>query len=340
MLLVALVWAPLAGTASEKTEYPPMPEAFSSFGAAVNDGFVYVYGGHIAKTHTYSTEAVTNKFRRLSLKDPSKDWEELPTGPHIQGLALVAHGGKLYRIGGMQPRNMVGEKSDNHSLASFASYDPKAGKWQDLPDLPEGRSSHDATVVGDRIVVAGGWHMMGRGNKSNWLDTTLVCDLSKSPLKWETVKQPFQRRALNLAAIGQKVYVVGGMNSDNETERKVDILDLATMTWSAAPPLPGISRNGFTPAACVLEGRLFVSPADGSVYRLTDAKSAWESIGMLQTKRIVHRIVPAGKNRLLVLGGASPKGNVANVEIIAAPQGAPAVRSSAIGVGATPATGK
>ena len=72
------------------TAYPPMPEAFSSFGAAVADGYVYVYGGHIAKTHTYSTEAVTGKFRRLHLTKAGAAWEELPTGPALQGLALVA----------------------------------------------------------------------------------------------------------------------------------------------------------------------------------------------------------------------------------------------------------
>ena len=105
----------VAGTqaAEAKTAYPPLPEAVSSFGAAVCDGFVYVYGGHSGKAHQYSTETVSGKFRRLSLADPSRGWEELPGGPALQGLALVSHDGKLYRVGGMQPRNAPGDKADN-----------------------------------------------------------------------------------------------------------------------------------------------------------------------------------------------------------------------------------
>jgi hypothetical protein len=50
ILLLALAAAPKPPAA-----YPPLPEAFSSFGAAVADGHVYVYGGHTARTHLYST---------------------------------------------------------------------------------------------------------------------------------------------------------------------------------------------------------------------------------------------------------------------------------------------
>jgi hypothetical protein len=33
-------------------------------------------------------------------RDP-KSWESLGTGPRLQGLAMVAHGGRLYRIASM-----------------------------------------------------------------------------------------------------------------------------------------------------------------------------------------------------------------------------------------------
>src|SRR5262249_9389231 len=115
----------------EVEEYPALPRAVSSFGAAVADGWLYVYGGHGAKTHQYSTEAVLGTFHRLKLSDP-RAWEELPGGPAIQGLALVAHKGKLYRLGGMQPLNKPGEKADNHSLASCACFDPATKKWEKL----------------------------------------------------------------------------------------------------------------------------------------------------------------------------------------------------------------
>jgi len=313
-LLAMFVCASLVSAQQSKTTYPPLPEAFSSFGAAVCDGYVYVYGGHIGKTHTYSTEAVTNKFRRLNLAKPGK-WEELPADVGIQGLAMVAHGGKIYRIGGMQPRNKVGDPSDNHSLATCVRFDPKVGKWEPLPDLPAGRSSHDATVVGDSIVVVGGWQMNGNGKKSVWHDTALVMDLTKKTPTWETISQPFQRRALNAATLDGKVYIVGGLGADS-TERTVDILDLKTRAWSQGPALPGVPRNGFSPAVCNLGGTLFASPSDGKLYLLSLKLNAWVQIDNLETARLVHRIVPGPDSSLVVLGGASKDGNVAQVEVL------------------------
>lgn len=295
---------------------PALPEGFSSFGAAVSEGHVYVYGGHIGKTHNYSTETVTDKFRRLNLAQPAKGWEELPTGPRAQGLALVAHGGKLYRIGGMQPRNKPGDPADNVSLAECAVFDPKVGKWAAMPSLPAGRSSHDATVVGDLLVVAGGWQMHGAGKKAVWHKDTLVLDLAKKDAAWQSIPQPFARRALNVAALDNKVYVVCGMNADNETEKRVDVLDLTTRQWTTGPALPGSSRNGFTPAVCNLGGRIYASPSDGKVYRLNSKHTTWEEIATLERQRVVHRIVPVGEDTLLVLGGASRAGNVAQSEVI------------------------
>src|SRR5262249_27298670 len=136
---------------SAKTaELLPLPKGVSSFGAVTCDGYLYVYGGHIGKTHTYSNKDVQGSFHRLKLDGGTK-WEELPGGPSAQGLNLAAHGGKVYRVGGMQPRNAPGETEDIHSLADCARFDPKASKWEDLPPLPTGRSSIDVVVAGDKL---------------------------------------------------------------------------------------------------------------------------------------------------------------------------------------------
>ncbi len=140
-----LVTAAFPAFAAEKS-FPALPEAVSSFGAVVCNGYVYVYGGHAGKTHTYAIETTLDKFRRIKVSEPSATWEELPGGQHLQGLALVAHKGTVIRVGGMSPRNKVGEPSDTVSVASVERYDPKAGSWSKLPDLPAPRSSHDAVA--------------------------------------------------------------------------------------------------------------------------------------------------------------------------------------------------
>jgi hypothetical protein len=298
--------------------FPALPEAFSSFGAAATDGFIYVYGGHKGRTHNYSTATVHGKFRRLNLASPEIGWEELPEGPIGQGLALVAHGGLLYRLGGMQPKNGPSEQADNVSSAKCAVFDPKSRIWKDIPPFPAPRSSFDAVVVGDRIYVFGGWNQPGRGKESEWRETGLVLDLRSKPLAWREVLQPFQRRALNLAAADGKVFVVAGFTPDEETDQTVDVFDTATEQWSKTAPLPGAARNGFSPAACGMEGAVFASPADGVVYRLDVKMNLWSEIGKLERKRIVHRIVPAGGGRLVVLGGANGGDNVAEVEVVPA----------------------
>jgi N-acetylneuraminic acid mutarotase/uncharacterized GH25 family protein len=297
------------------TGFAPLPEAVSSFGAAAADGWVYVYGGHGSKTHSYSTEAVSGAFRRLKAAGGQK-WEDLPGGPRLQGLAMVAYKGKIYRVGGMEPRNAPGTPADNFSVKSCAVFDPATNAWQALPDLPVDRSSHDAVVEGGKLYVVGGWQMSGKDKDSAWQSTALVLDLESKNPRWEVIPQPFQRRALTAAAFDGKVYVIGGINDEDEIELKVDIYDPAMKTWTVGTSLPGPKRNGFSPAACVAGGRLFVSTADGKVHRLSEKGDAWQQTGELKQARIVHRMVAPSDEMIFTVGGASKGGNVALTEVI------------------------
>lgn len=306
-----LLAAPVAAA-----DYPALPAAVSSLGAIAADGSLYVYGGHAGKTHSYDTKSVVGSFHRLKL-EPNAKWEELPPGTIAQGMNLAARGGTVYRVGGMSPKNAPGEKSDNVSLATVQKFDPKVGKWESLPDLPAGRSSHDAVVVGDKLVVVGGWQMNGKDGKSTWHDTALVLDLAKPEAKWESIPQPFQRRALTAAAVDGKVYVFGGLTSDAKSVRTVDVLDVATGKWSTGPEFPGANRVGFSPAATVVGGRAILSTSDGSVYRMLADASGWEKVGESKSKRMVHRIVPLGSDSILLVGGAGgPDGNHAELEVV------------------------
>ena len=257
-----------AEPAPTRTELLAMPKAVASFGAVACDGYLYVYGGHAGKTHSYDNESVLGTFHRLKLDGGTK-WEELSGGPPAQGLNLVAHKGKVYRIGGMQPRNKPGDPSDNHSLAACARFDPKTGKWEELPALPAGRSSHDVVVVGDKLVVVGGWQMKGKGETSAWPETVLILDLAAKELKWESVPQPFQRRALTATAIGSKVYVLGGLGADG---KPTDVFDVDTKKWTTVPALPGDGKKAmaFSPSAATVGGRVVVNMASGTMYRLNE----------------------------------------------------------------------
>ncbi len=294
---------------------PAMPKAVSSFGAVVCDGYLYVYGGHAGETHSYDTKSVLGTFQRLKLNG-GKAWEELPGGPIAQGMNLVTHAGKVYRVGGMQPRNAPGDPSDNHSLADCARFDPAKKVWEPLPPLPAGRSSHDVVVVGDKLVVVGGWQMNGKGQKSTWHDTTLILDLGTGTPKWEPVPQPFQRRALTAAVSGTKVYVLGGLGAEGKA---TDVFDVATRTWSTGPALPleGKKAMSFSPAAATVNGRVVVNTTSGGLYRLTADTQGWEKVGKAATPRMVARLLPNDASTALLVGGARMgEGNTATVEVV------------------------
>jgi hypothetical protein len=294
------------------TRVATLPEGTSSFGAAASDGWLYVYGGHVVPTHSYSTEAVSGKFNRLRLAD-GKTWEPLPEGPPLQGLNLAAHGGKIYRVGGMQPQNKPGEPQDIRSVADVARFDPATGKWEALPSLPVPRSSHDVVVVGNTLVVVGGWTLKGK-EKTEWPDSIELLDLSAPSLAWKRAPQPFKRRALIAATVDGKVHVLGGFNERSQVVRGSTVFDMASGTWSDGPDLPGGSMNGFGPAAAVSAGSLYVSVDDGGLYRLDQTARTWTKVGQ-STPRIVHRLIADG-GRILVIGGAFGGKNSDLVEAI------------------------
>jgi hypothetical protein len=289
-----------------------LPEATSSFGAVALDGWLYVYGGHIAPTHEYSTAAVSNKFHRLDLYYGRK-WIDLPAGPAVQGMNLVAHAGKIYRVGGMQPVNAPGTPADNRSLADVAAFNPATGKWESIPPLPEPRSSHDVAIVGDSLYVLGGWNLQGSAvEASAWPETMYALDLRTPGASWMAIPQPFKRRALIAAVLDGKLFAIGGFDSDNRPSRRVDVYDPKNQSWTRGPGLPGEAMNGFSPAACVQDNQLFVSVGDGGLYRFNVNENIWEPVGT-STPRIVHRLVPFGA-RILILGGATQGDNLDLIE--------------------------
>lgn len=281
-----------------------LPEPLNSFGGAVAGDWLYVYSGHTGTTHRYHTGTTNPHFRRLDLRDRTT-WEDLPCGPALQGVALVAHEGSLYRTGGMAARNAEGEPQDLESTDEVARFDPATKSWTTLPSLPAPRSTHDSAVLGDHLYVVGGWSMEG-GEASNsfFHDDAFRLDLKNPEAGWEELPAPpFRRRALAVAASGGKIYVVGGLTEDSSTVRSVDVFDTATSEWTQGPELPGASIQGFAPSAFGVDDRLYASGGDGIVYRLATSEDAWEPIGRQAVPRITHRLLPGVDRDLLIVGG-------------------------------------
>lgn len=293
----------------------PLPEPVSSFGAAVADGWLYVYSGHSGGQHEHSIDNLSKHFCRIQL-DGGQAWEELPMQTPLQGMPLVAHGGKVYRVGGLNARNKADDEEDLHSVNEFACFDPATKEWTALAPLPEGRSSHDAVVIGDKIYVVGGWTLAGNGDSGTWLDTAWSYDLTKPEAGWQAVTAPtFKRRALAVAQWNGKLVALGGMDEKPKIASEVFALDLSTGQWAELPKLPRSRMAGFGVSAWNLDGKLLVSGADGIVHQLADDGSDWKTVGELATARFFHRLMPGSGSTLLAVAGASmDDGHLATVE--------------------------
>lgn len=316
-----------AATAKPATALASMPEAVTSFGAVTADGWLYVFGGHKGERHDYSANEVSGAFHRLKLNE-GKTWEPLPGAAPSQGLPLVAYHGSIYRIGGMAARNPAGTKQDLFSTAHFQRFDPHHGQWATLTSLPAPRSSHDAVVMGDKLYVAGGWQLAGGTNKPVWPANALVLDLKNPGAGWREFPQPFQRRALALAAQGTRIYCIGGMNSDNQPTLAVDIYDTSTGAWSKGPDLPPGKHKGFSCSAIAQNGRVYANAFQGDVLRLSTDGASWEVVGRVQHPRLSHRIVAAGATQLIALGGEDGEEKRPELELLT-PLSAPRVATQA-----------
>lgn len=304
---------------------PLLPEAVSSFGAAVVDGWLYVYSGHTGGAHQHSLANLSKSFRRVKL-EPGAKWEQLPAGTPLQGMPMVAHSGKVYRIGGLTATNDTTEEDAQlHSVKEFQCFDPATGKWTALADLPEGRSSHDAVVIGDKLYVVGGWTLSP--DDEVWHTHSLVYDLKSEKGQWEKLpEQPFERRALAAGTFDGKLYAIGGMNSDGEISLETDIFDPKTGKWSKGPNLPGVPKelrtgmgrmeniNGFGATAWNHEGKLYVGTYSGQIFQLEGEQ--WKEVATLAMPRFFHRLLPLDKGRMIAVGGASMSGHLSVIEVV------------------------
>ena len=182
-------------------------------------------------------------------------------------------------------------------------FDPKTEKWEDMTPLPAIRSSHDAVVIGDKLYVAGGWQLAGGTNKATWPANALVLDLAHPQSGWQEFPQPFQRRALALAALGSRVICIGGMDSDNQPTLAVDIYDPASDQWTKGPSLPSGQYKGFSCSAIAQGGRVYVTTFQGDLLRLFQRKMsvpgkssvawnihAWRIVWSQLRKKSTHRV--------------------------------------------------
>lgn len=290
---------------SDESELAVLPEAITSFGAASIGETIYAYGGHTGGAHSYSSDEQFNKLIRLDLKS-SKTWETIAEGPKVQGNALVASDSSVILVGGFSAQNAKGEKSRLVSQSLVQKYDLKEAKWIEMPSLPEPRSSMDATVHAGSIYAIGGWNMNGNSGETKWHTTAWRLPLDKDSEQWQPIAEPpFQRRAVAVVSHLDRVFVIGGMDSEGGPTTETIAYRPASNTWETVGSIVGVPMNGFGAAAAVWNGKLMVSTVDGALQELNDATGTWSVVGHATTGRFFHRMLPISNESVAIFGGAN-----------------------------------
>lgn len=169
-------------------ELPSLTHPRAAPGAAVVGDKLVVVGGQNAKQLVPQTEV----FDGNSWKDSA----DMPT-PR-EHLATVSDGTYVYTVGG---RFLSADKNS----AAFERYDPQAGTWTKLVDMPTPRGSYGATFIDGRVVAIGG------EEPTQVLAVVEAYDIADG--KWSTLPpMPTARHGEAVAAVGHTIYVIGGAN--------------------------------------------------------------------------------------------------------------------------------
>jgi DNA-binding CsgD family transcriptional regulator/N-acetylneuraminic acid mutarotase len=190
------------------------------------------------------------------------------------GLAVVAHNGLIYAIGGVSNEGVTGKvevydpKTDAWTArqskplpVGFVSaavvgsrvyvpggvgagqqiqsvlevYDPESDSWESKTPLPSPLAAYALAAWGERLYLFGGLDERG------YVSSVYCYDPATD--RWETRQSMSQARGLlGAAALGERIYVVGGYDDESEFNR-CETYDPATDGWAVCSPM-ALGRGG------------------------------------------------------------------------------------------------
>ena len=132
---------------------PPTPAAWSIMQTAIVGDTCYFMGGidkiYTNKVYSVSLPALVSQPNSDSSAKDTQTWKELPQLP-VTAAAPLSISGSLLAVGGYK---------DPKAVSALHLYQPDAGQWVKVADMPTRRSYCTCTMIANKeLIVAGGVH--------------------------------------------------------------------------------------------------------------------------------------------------------------------------------------
>jgi hypothetical protein len=254
-----------------------LPANLSHVQGVVVNGLVYFIGGfafdprrEVGTVHIYDPS--TGDF---SLGAP------MPAGRNRGAGGVTAWQGKIYYVGGLQ---------NGVPVPWLDAYDPEAGTWTSLPDMPHARD-HLAVQAADASVYAIGGRL---GDPTLPVAATDRYDIAAGSWTTGLAPIPTPRAGAGIVLRGGELIVIGGSN-DFVSLHDVEAYEIASDTWRALAPLP-TARDGVQ--AVLWDGDVFVG-GGGTLPRGTGPTDVLEVYVPDSTVRPDALVKPASTGAML-----------------------------------------
>jgi N-acetylneuraminic acid mutarotase len=224
-------------------------------------------------------------------------WETRASYPiEATEVSSAAIDGKVYSVCGLTPRG---------SVNSLFIYDPYTDAWKTGAPAPiAGGGDHCNVAAANGKLYLLGAIRIG----SSFIDgNTYEYDPAQD--RWQAVaRMPTPRGASGVAAIGNKIYVAGGLTAAGSIAT-FEAFDVVSRQWTRLPDMP-TARDHLTAQA--LNGKFYaISGRVGDVLRANEefdpATNAWHQRAPIPTPRggLASGVI---NNRIQVFGGEGPSG--------------------------------
>ena len=242
------------------------------------------------------------------------NWRRLafmPIPRYSLNAAIV--GGKIYALGGM-----VGQST---YVPTVAEYDIATNTWRTRADQPTPRINAAAVAANNKIYVIGGEYNNPYG--SYYAETWNVEEYNPATDSWQSrAPMSVKRKGVGGAAVGGKIYVVGGVDPATYLLGTLEEYDSSANTWRTRAPMPTPRQNM---GVAAVNGKVYAIGGDNdwdTVYATVEeynpATNTWRARAPMPTARTYLDVVAGSNGKLYALGGCEsilcPAGALSTVQ--------------------------